>query len=64
MYIGLNVCKQMTGIKLLLLHNNTGSYLTMCKQINLGSFKNVISQICLQIIFAWIGFGTTMFDIP
>ena len=33
MYIYLNVCKQMTDIKLLLLHRNTWNNLTVCKQM-------------------------------
>ena len=31
MYIYLNVCKQMTDVKLLLLHSNTWNHLTVCK---------------------------------
>ena len=33
MYISLNVCKQMTDVKLLLLHSNTWNQLTVCKQM-------------------------------
>ena len=33
MYIYFNVCKQMTDVKLLLLHSNTWNHLTMCKQM-------------------------------
>ena len=33
MYIYLNVCKQMTDVKLLLLYSNTWNHLTVCKQI-------------------------------
>ena len=33
MYIYSNVCKQITDIKLLLLHNNTWNHLNVCKQI-------------------------------
>ena len=33
MYIYLNVCKQMTDVKLLLLHSNTWNHLTVCKQM-------------------------------
>ena len=33
MYINLNVNKQMTDVKLLLLHNNTWNHLTVCKQM-------------------------------
>ena len=32
MYIYLNVCKQMTDVKLLILYSNTWNYLTMCKK--------------------------------
>ena len=32
-YIHLNVCKQTTGVKLLLLHSNTWNYLTLRKQM-------------------------------
>ena len=32
MYIYLNVCKQMTDVKLLLLHNNTWNNLTVSKK--------------------------------
>ena len=33
MYIYLNMCKQMTDVKLLLLHSNNLNYLTVCKQM-------------------------------
>ena len=33
MYNYLNVCKQMTDVKLLLLHRNTWKYLTVRKQL-------------------------------
>ena len=33
MYMNLNVCKQMTNVKLLLLHSNTWNLLTVCKQM-------------------------------
>ena len=33
MYIYLNVCKQMTNVKLLPLHSNTCNYLTVCKKL-------------------------------
>ena len=33
MYIHLNACKQMSSIKLLLLHNNTRKHLTLCKEM-------------------------------
>ena len=49
-YIHLNVCKWMTHVKLLLLHNNTWSHLTVYKKMKSGSFKNVINKMCLQII--------------
>ena len=31
-YIYINVCKQMTDVKLLLSYNNTQNHLTVCKQ--------------------------------
>ena len=34
MYIYLNMCNQMTDVKLLQLHSNTWSHLTVCKQKN------------------------------
>ena len=33
MYIYLDVCKQMTDVKLWLLHSNTWNYLALCKQM-------------------------------
>ena len=33
MHICLNVCKQMTDVKLLLLHGDTQNHLTVCKQM-------------------------------
>ena len=41
MHIYLNVCKQMTGIELLLLYNNTWNHLTAFNQISLISFLNI-----------------------
>ena len=32
-HIYLNMCKQMTDVKLLLLHSNSGNHLIMCKQL-------------------------------
>ena len=49
MYIYSNVCKQMTDVKLLMLRINTWNYLTVCKQMITGLFKNVINKMCLQI---------------
>ena len=40
MYICLNWCKQMTDVKLLVLHSNTCDHLTVCKRMSLGLFKN------------------------
>ena len=34
MYDHLNVCKQMTDVKLLLLHSNTWNHSSVCKQMN------------------------------
>ena len=52
MYIYLNLCKQMTDVKLLLLHSNIWNHLMVCKKKKMGSglFKNIIYKICLQII--------------
>ena len=47
----LNECKQMTDVKLLLLHRNTWNLLTVCKNMRSGSFKNVMYKMCLQIIY-------------
>ena len=33
MHINLNVCKQITDVKLLLLHSDTWNLLAMCKQM-------------------------------
>ena len=38
-YIYLNVCKQITYIKLLLLPNSTWKYLTLCKKWALARLK-------------------------
>ena len=53
MYIYLNVWKQMTDVKLLLLYSNTWNYLTVLKKriLSSGSFKNDINKMCLQIIY-------------
>ena len=40
----------MTDVKLLLLHNNTCNQLTVCKQMSLGSLKNIFNKMCLLII--------------
>ena len=50
MYIHLNVCKQMTGVKLLLLHRNTWNYLTVCKKYELQLVlkcyqQNVLTEV-------------------
>ena len=44
MYIHLDVCKQMTDVKLLLLYSNTLNHLIVCKKKkkSSGSFINVI----------------------
>ena len=43
MYIYLNACKQMTDVKLLLLHRNTWNQLIVRKKCS-GSFENVIKK--------------------
>ena len=53
MYIYLVVYKQMIDVKLLLLYTNTWNHFTMCQKMSLGSFKNVISKMCLQIIYVF-----------
>ena len=62
-YIHLNVYKQRTDGKLLLLHSNTWNYLTVCKKkMSSDLFKNDINKMktkpnrstCLQIIYAYI----------
>ena len=44
-YNNSTVCKQMTDVKLLMLHNNTRDYLTVCKEISSSLFKNVIYEL-------------------
>ena len=54
-------------IELLVIHNNTWNYLTVSKRMSLGSFKNVINKMCLQIIhiYVWRKFGIIkMVDMP
>ena len=47
MYIHLNVYKQMTDMKLLLLYSNTWNHLSVQKKETLlGLFKNVINKMC------------------
>ena len=43
----LDVCKQMTDVKLWLLYSNTWDYLKM----SVVSFLDVINKLCLQIIY-------------
>ena len=40
MFIYLDVCKQMTGVKLLLLHGNSGNYLDVCKRMINNNLAN------------------------
>ena len=51
MYIYLNVCKQMTDVKLLLIHSNTWNHLTVLEKMSSGPFKNVIKKMCLLMIY-------------
>ena len=51
MYIYLNVCKQMTDIKLLLLHSNMFIPFNCVQKISPCSFKNDINKMCLRIIY-------------
>ena len=48
MFMYLNVYKQMTDAKLLLVRSNTRNHLTVWKK---NSFKNVIKKMCLQILY-------------
>ena len=41
----------MTDVKLLLLHSNTWNCVQ--KDMSLGSFKNMIKKMCLQIIYIY-----------
>ena len=38
-------------IELFVTHSDTWNHLTVCKQINLDLFKNVINKMCLQLIY-------------
>ena len=51
MYIHLNVDKQITHVKLLLLRSDTYNHLTVCKQMSFCSFKNNIYKMYLLIIY-------------
>ena len=51
MYIYINVCKQMTDVKLLLLHSNIWNHLTVRQKISSGSFKNVINKMFTNQIY-------------
>ena len=51
MYIYLNVRKQMSDVKLLLLDRNTWNHLIVGKKISSSMFYNVINKICLQIVY-------------
>ena len=50
MYIYLNVCKQMTDVKLLQLHGNMGNNLTVCKKKWVQAHLKMLSTKYLQII--------------
>ena len=41
----------MNEVKLWLLYSNPWNHLTVCKQMNWGTFKNDINKTSLQIIF-------------
>ena len=45
LYIYLNVCKEVTDVKLLLLQSNTWNHLTVCKKMSSDSFKNAINKM-------------------
>ena len=47
MYIHLNVCKQMTDVKLLLLYRNTWNHFPVGKKMSSGMFKNGINKMYL-----------------
>ena len=44
------VFKQMTDIKLFVLHRNTWNHLTICKEMSSGAFKNIINKLCIYKI--------------
>ena len=44
MYINLNECKQMTDVKLLLLHSNSWNLLSVCKQM----INSKYNYLCLK----------------
>ena len=50
MYVHSKVCKNMTDVKLFLLHSNTWNHLKKTS----GLFKNVINKMCLLIIYIYI----------
>ena len=41
----------MIDLRLLLLYNNTWNYLTICKQISSGLFKNIVNKIFTHHIY-------------
>ena len=47
MYIHLNMCKQMTDVKLLLLNSNTGNHFTELKKNEL----HLVQKYCQQNVF-------------
>ena len=54
MYIYLNVSKQMTDVKLSLLHSNTWNHLTMCKKW---------AQACLKMLSTKCVYKSYIFNI-
>ena len=57
MYIHLNVCKQMTDVKLLLLYSRTWNHLTVCKkEVRVVSTKCVYWSYIFNI-YVKLGFG-------
>ena len=66
MYIDLNVCKQMTKVKLVLLYHNIRNHLTMCKKwaqarLKMLStkfvYKSYIQYVCITRIWHEISYN-------
>ena len=49
----LTVCKQMTDFMILwiVIYRSTWNHLNVCKRMSLGSIKNIVNKMCLQIIY-------------
>ena len=51
MYIYLNVCKQMTDVKLLVLHSNTWNHLSVYKKSTQAHLKMLSKSVYKSYIF-------------